>query len=95
MLLLDEPTSALDRPTGDRLAATLREICRSTGLTLVMVTHDLRLAERIADHLGYLEAGRILEEGPAEYLLRQPRSPELQRFLAEPSAPERAEGGDG
>lgn len=84
VLVLDEPTSALDRPTGDRLAATLKELCRSTGLTLLMVTHDLRLAERIADHLGYLEAGRILEQGPAGRMLHQPQSPELQRFLAEP-----------
>lgn len=84
VLLLDEPTSALDRPTGDRLGATLQQICRTTGLTLLMVTHDLRLAERIADHLGYLEAGRMLEQGPAARLLQQPQSPELKRFLAEP-----------
>lgn len=84
VLVLDEPTSALDRPTSDRLAATLKEICRAKGMTLLMVTHDLRLAERIADHLGYLESGRILEQGPASRLLQQPQSPELQRFLAEP-----------
>lgn len=84
VLVLDEPTSALDRPTGDRLAATLRELCRSRGMTLLMVTHDLRLAERIADQLGYLESGRIFEQGPASRLLQQPQSPELQRFLAEP-----------
>lgn len=84
VLVLDEPTSALDRPTGDRLAATLKEICRSTGMTLLMVTHDLRLAERLADYLGYLEAGKIVEQGPAAQLLRQPTTPELQRFLAEP-----------
>lgn len=86
VLVLDEPTSALDRPTGDRLASTLKELCRSTGMTLLMVTHDLRLAERIADHLGYLEAGKILEQGPAARLLQQPQTPELQRFLAEPPA---------
>lgn len=84
VLVLDEPTSALDRPTGDRLAATLKEICHAKGMTLLMVTHDLRLAERIADQLGYLESGRILEQGPASRLLQQPQSPELQRFLAEP-----------
>ncbi len=95
VLLLDEPTSALDRPTGDRLAATLRDICRRTGLTLLMVTHDLRLAERIADHLGYLEGGRMLEEGHPGQLLKQPRSEELQRFLAEPPAHEGERGEDG
>jgi putative ABC transport system ATP-binding protein len=84
VIVLDEPTSALDRPTGDRLADTLQEICRSGGKTVVMVSHDLRLAERIADHLAYLEGGRIIEEGGARQLLTAPRSAELQRFLAQP-----------
>lgn len=86
VIVLDEPTSALDRPTGDRLADTLQEICRSGGKTVVMVSHDLRLAERIADHLAYLEGGRIIEEGGARQLLSEPRSAELQRFLAQPAA---------
>lgn len=86
VLLLDEPTSALDRPTADRLAATLRDICRSRHLTILMVTHDLRLAERVADHLAYLEAGEILEEGRPEELLNHPRTEQLRRFLAEPEA---------
>ena len=82
LLVLDEPTSALDRPTGDRLADTLRTICLEQQLTVVMVTHDLRLAGRVADHLAYLEEGRICEAGPAAALLRNPASPELRRFLA-------------
>lgn len=86
VLLLDEPTSALDRPTADRLAATLREICRSRRLTILMVTHDLRLAERVADHLAYLEGGEILEEGQPEALLKHPRTEQLRRFLAEPES---------
>lgn len=84
VLLLDEPTSALDRPTADRLAATLREICRSRRLTILMVTHDLRLTERVADHLAYLEGGEILEEGRPEELFNHPRTEQLRRFLAEP-----------
>lgn len=88
VLLLDEPTSALDRPTADRLAATLREICRSRRLTILMVTHDLRLAGRVADRLAYLEGGVILEEGRPEDLLNHPRSEQLRRFLAEPEAGE-------
>lgn len=84
VLLLDEPTSALDRPTGDRLAATLHEVCRSQRLTVIIVTHDLRLAGRIADFLIFLEGGRIIEEGKAEELLVRPRTAELARFLAEP-----------
>lgn len=84
VLLLDEPTSALDRPTADRLAATLREICRSRRLAILMVTHDLRLAGRVADHLAYLEGGEILEAGRADELLNHPRTEQLRRFLAEP-----------
>ena len=84
VLLLDEPTSALDRPTGDRLADTLRGICSRQGLTVLMVTHDLRLAERTADRLAFLAEGRILEEGTPQDLLQHPRTPELRRFLSEP-----------
>ena len=85
VLLLDEPTSALDRPTGDRLAATFHEICRSQRLTVLLVTHDLRLAGKIADHLIYLEGGRIREVGRPAELLSAPQSAELRRFLAEPA----------
>ncbi|NIQ97550.1 MAG: ATP-binding cassette domain-containing protein, partial [Desulfuromonadales bacterium] len=60
VLLLDEPTSALDRPTADRLGQTLRQIGQSLRLTIVMVTHDLRLAGRVADRLSYIEDGRLL-----------------------------------
>jgi len=88
VLLLDEPTSALDRPTADRLSATLHDICRSQQLTVILVTHDLRLAGKIADHLIYLEAGRIREAGRAAALLSNPQSAELRRFLAEPDETE-------
>ncbi len=89
VLLLDEPTSALDRPTGDRLAGTIREICQSQGLCVILVTHDLRLAEKTADALVYLEGGRICEAGRPDALLTDPASPELRRFLAEPDTKER------
>lgn len=88
VLLLDEPTSALDRRTADSLAATFQDICRSERLTVIMVTHDLRLVNRAADYCLYLEAGRILEEGSVGELLARPRSEELRRFLAEPSEKE-------
>jgi putative ABC transport system ATP-binding protein len=71
----------LDRPTADHLAVTFREICHSQQLTVILVTHDLRLAEKIADYLVYLEGGRIREEGSAADLLSSPRSDELRHFL--------------
>ncbi|MDD2502047.1 MAG: ATP-binding cassette domain-containing protein [Geobacter sp.] len=84
VLLLDEPTSALDRPTTDSLGATLQEICHTEGLTVIMVTHDLRLARRISDQTIYLEAGRIVEAGRTAALFDAPQSKGMQRFLAEP-----------
>lgn len=83
VLLLDEPTSALDRPTADRLTATLRSVAQRRGLTLLMVTHDLRLAQRCAERMAYLNEGRILEEGPVAELLESPRHESLRRFLCD------------
>lgn len=84
LLLLDEPTSALDRPTADQLGDALREIRRERRLTLLMMTHDLRLARRVADRAAFLDGGRILEEGDAEAFFTAPRDPALRRFLANP-----------
>ena len=84
VLLLDEPTSALDRPTGDRLATTFHDICALQRLSVILVTHDLRLAGKIADHLIYLEGGRIREAGCSNDLLTNPTSTELKRFLSDP-----------
>lgn len=89
VLLLDEPTSALDRPTADHLANTFREICRGKRLTIMLVTHDLRLAEQISDYLYYLEGGHIREEGQPAQLFSTPQSRELRRFLGEPQPGER------
>lgn len=83
VLLLDEPTSALDRPSADRLGELLRQLCREEGLAVLMVSHDLRLAERIADQVLFLCAGKVVEQGGAE-ILRQPRSGLLQTFLNDP-----------
>jgi putative ABC transport system ATP-binding protein len=84
LLLLDEPTSALDRPTADHLATTFREICHRERLAIMLVTHDLRLAEQLSDYLYYLEEGRIREEGEPAELFSAPRSEELRRFLGKP-----------
>ena len=88
VLLLDEPTSALDRPATDSLATTLREICCREQLVIIIVTHDLRLAERAADYLIYLEQGMIIEEGGVSEMLAVPRTVALRRFLAKPDKEE-------
>lgn len=87
VLLLDEPTSALDRPTADQLTETLREVCRRGGLTVLLVTHDLDLARRLADHVGFLADGRMLEEGAPGDFFDRPRCEALRLFLARPGLP--------
>jgi putative ABC transport system ATP-binding protein len=84
VLLLDEPTSALDRPSTARLASTLHNICQSEQLAIIVVTHDLYLAEHIVNHLIYLEEGRIVEQGVGPQMLAMPQTKAFSNFLAKP-----------
>jgi ABC-type Mn2+/Zn2+ transport system ATPase subunit len=68
LLLLDEPTAALDLPTEARLLALLRELHRDRALTLLVVTHDLRLAERHATHLAVVHQGAVSVQAAPEGL---------------------------
>jgi ABC-type proline/glycine betaine transport system ATPase subunit len=61
VLLLDEPTSALDERSRDRVEETLVDLRRRLGLSLVLVTHDLAQAERLADRVIRLEGGRVVD----------------------------------
>lgn len=81
-LLLDEPTSALDRPTADLLAQTFRELARQKNLAIIVVTHDLRLAEHCADRMALLLDGSIVEQGTADQLLQSPTTDSARLFLS-------------
>jgi ABC-type methionine transport system ATPase subunit len=66
VLLLDEPTSALDERARDRVEETLVDLRRRLGISLVLVTHDLVQAERLADAVVRLEGGRVVAPAPFE-----------------------------
>jgi putative ABC transport system ATP-binding protein len=83
VLLLDEPTSALDRPSSDRLGELLQRLCLERQLGVLMVAHDLRLVERVADQILFLSDGRFAEVGSVD-ILQRPRSPQLREFLNNP-----------
>jgi len=83
ILLLDEPSSALDPPNVDRLARVLKGLREETGLTILLVSHDLRLVRQLADTLIFLAEGRVLESGEAAELLKQAQTPQLRDFLRE------------
>ena len=69
VLLADEPTSALDHETTDSVLRLLRSIREDFGITILIITHDLRAAKAICDRISILEAGRILRTGLPENVL--------------------------
>jgi putative ABC transport system ATP-binding protein len=69
VLLLDEPTSALDHAARDAIEATLLELRRELGISLVLVSHDPEQAKRLGDWVVRLEAGRAVAAGPLEAVL--------------------------
>ena len=79
-MLLDEVTSALDPElVGDVLRA-VREL-KDEGVTMILATHEMEFAREVADRVGFLHEGRLLELGPPEQVLKDPQQPETRRFL--------------
>jgi thiamine transport system ATP-binding protein len=81
LLLLDEPLSALDRELRERLGLELRDILARTGITTILVTHDHEEAALIADRIGVMDAGRLLQVGTLAELRAHPTSERVARFL--------------
>jgi osmoprotectant transport system ATP-binding protein len=80
-LLLDEPLGALDPMIRADLQADLREIFRTLGKTVVLVTHDLGEAAFFGDRLVLLREGRVVQEGPLHDLVEAPADPFVTRFI--------------
>jgi phosphate transport system ATP-binding protein len=80
VLLCDEPTSALDPISAQRIEEQLRLLSSQT--TIVVVSHLLRQARRIADELVFLWMGRLVEAGPAAQLFSQPRDERTRAYLS-------------
>jgi polar amino acid transport system ATP-binding protein len=80
LLLLDEITSALDPELVAEVLDVIRELA-AEGMTMVIATHEMGFARDVADRVCFLDAGRILEEGPPAQILSAPREERTQRFL--------------
>jgi ABC-type proline/glycine betaine transport system ATPase subunit len=72
VLLLDEPTSALDQAARDAVEATLRRLRARTAISIVLVTHDMAQALRLADYVVRIEDGTVTAQGPAAEVLADP-----------------------
>ncbi len=81
ILFLDEPSAALD-PSATRIIEAMIESFSMDGITIVMTTHDLGQARRLAHDVAFLHRGRLVEQGPAEPFFRGPQTPEARAFLA-------------
>ena len=79
-LLFDEPTSALDPEMTGEVLDIIAEL-RAEGRELILVTHNMGFARRVADHCLFLSAGKIVESGPGLQLFSEPRTAELRAFL--------------
>jgi cystine transport system ATP-binding protein len=81
VLLCDEPTSALDPELSQEVVDVLAQLARE-GTTMVMATHDLRLASRIAQTVVLIEGGRVVETGSADRIFTDPKEPRTRQFIA-------------
>ncbi len=81
VLLLDEPFDDLDAAGRETLSLDLRRVLDQTGVAVAMVTHDLRQALLLADHIAILLDGRLAQEGRRDEVLRRPAGPEIARLV--------------
>ncbi|MFS2175905.1 amino acid ABC transporter ATP-binding protein [Rhizobium pisi] len=81
VLLCDEPTSALDPELSAEVVDVLGQLARE-GTTMVMATHDLRLASKIANDVVFLEAGNVVETGSAKAIFSAPERERTKRFIS-------------
>ncbi len=80
LMLLDEPTSALDPELVAEVLSVLQRLAEN-GMTMLIVTHELGFASRVADRVVFMEGGEIVEQGPPHTILRSPSTQRLQDFL--------------
>ena len=81
MVILDEPTAAMDMETTAAAERLIQEYTQRTGCAMLLVTHSLQQARRIADEVLFFHKGTLKETGPKEQVLLTPRQPETRQFL--------------
>ncbi|MFD8250067.1 amino acid ABC transporter ATP-binding protein [Nocardia sp. NPDC059691] len=81
LMLFDEPTSALDPELVGEVLTVMRELARS-GMTMVVVTHEMGFAREVADQLAFMDGGVVVESGPPRQLLADPQHDRTKAFLS-------------
>ena len=80
-LLFDEPTSALDPELQQEVVRVIKDLANEHR-AMILVTHDMRLAADVSDHVVFLHQGLIAEEGPPDQLFGAPQTDRLRQFLS-------------
>jgi polar amino acid transport system permease protein len=80
LMLFDEPTSALDPELVNEVLSVMRRLAEA-GMTMVVVTHEVRFARQVADRIVFMDEGMIVEQGPPAEVIDSPRQERTQRFL--------------
>ncbi|AXT44564.1 ATP-binding cassette domain-containing protein (plasmid) [Phaeobacter inhibens] len=81
VMLFDEPTSALDPELVGEVLTVIRDLA-AEGRTMLLVTHEMKFAREVANHVVYLFEGRIEEQGPPSEVFGNPKSERLKQFLS-------------
>lgn len=81
LMLFDEPTSALDPELVGEVLSVMKNLAKS-GMTMVVVTHEMAFAREVADQVVFMADGSIVEEGPPDTILDAPRNPRTRDFLS-------------
>jgi len=82
VMLFDEPTSALDPELVGSVLAVMREL-KAAGMTMLVVSHEMRFARDAADRVIFMDHGVIVEEGPPQRMFASPSEPRTRAFIAE------------
>ncbi|WP_213880784.1 ABC transporter ATP-binding protein [Pseudomonas sp. dw_358] len=82
LLIADEPTTALDVTTQAQILEMIRTLQRRKGMGVMFITHDFGVVAEIADRVAVMEKGRLVEQGPAAQVLRDPQHPYTRKLLA-------------
>lgn len=81
LLILDEPTASMDMQSTALTERLIQDFRRETGCAVLLITHSLGQAGRLADRILFLSRGRLAEEGEREQVLRRPKHPDTREFL--------------
>jgi ABC-type polar amino acid transport system ATPase subunit len=80
MMLFDEVTSSVDPEMAGEILFVMRQLAQA-GMTMLVVTHEMKFASEVADRVIFMDAGRILESGAPQQVLDDPTEPRVRKFL--------------